>query len=96
MKRAILLPHRIPPAPAVVANTLIESGVLKVVCAGWRRVGFNRKLANKLQSGLPSTPASNEGLTGTGASGIGVKRGGDDLKERPKKKHKSSGSAAKG
>ncbi|OJT12678.1 hypothetical protein TRAPUB_10776 [Trametes pubescens] len=60
-KRAGLFPDVLPPAIAGIAMSIINGGVLKISCTGWRRIGFNTKLADALQSGRRSVSAANGG-----------------------------------
>lgn len=105
-KRAGLYPDVLPPAITGIAMSIINGGVLKISCTGWRRIGFNTRLADALKSGRRSTSIANgdvdpprtsntisiprEGTRDVGKSV--AKRTSDVAQEEPKKKrkHKSS------
>ncbi|KAH9857877.1 hypothetical protein C2E23DRAFT_151846 [Lenzites betulinus] len=106
LKRAAILPGTLPPAITDIASSMIKSGTLKVLCTGWRRVGFNNALAKALQSRQPSPPMtrSKTKQAGCGAVPIAVptegarddsgvkatKRAGGSIQGQPRKKHRKS------
>ncbi|KAI0335376.1 hypothetical protein GY45DRAFT_1366948 [Cubamyces sp. BRFM 1775] len=49
-KKAFLFPETLPPALTDIAEGMLDGGVLQVACTGWRRVGFNDRLAQTLRS----------------------------------------------
>lgn len=101
-KRAVLFPDTLPPSSTNIAKTMINGGVLKFACTGWRRVGFNTKLADALKSGRPSTstagsssghprPANAISVPKEGARHVGpkvMKRTGDAPQDGSRKKSK--------
>ncbi|KAH9898506.1 hypothetical protein C8Q73DRAFT_404442 [Cubamyces lactineus] len=72
-KRAFLFPDMLPPALTSIAEGMFDGGALKVTCTGWRRVGFNDRLAETIRGGLDETAGSNSVQSRSGGKGIPIR-----------------------
>ncbi|KAI0639302.1 hypothetical protein C8Q77DRAFT_51910 [Trametes polyzona] len=84
LQRAISVAHLVPPVVMKTMNNMFHSGALKVVCTGWRRVGFNQRLAEALQPGRAPP---------IGPDGVDIVPGPQDNSEAEARKRKREGSS---
>ncbi|KAI0778088.1 hypothetical protein BD413DRAFT_98958 [Trametes elegans] len=60
-KRTVTDSKLVPPMLLDTVRGMYDDGVLQIVASGWRRVGFNQRLANALRSRLSSSSATHGG-----------------------------------
>ncbi|KAL1952056.1 hypothetical protein VTO73DRAFT_1205 [Trametes versicolor] len=97
--RAVMYPVMVAPILVKMMKDMYDCGALKIVCTGWRRVGFNHNLADALKSLGDTTTVPGRAPHQPHPSGsvINVPRGGlrsgkrwhsEEVDTAPMKKHK--------
>ncbi|KAI0651751.1 hypothetical protein C8Q79DRAFT_934768 [Trametes meyenii] len=97
LKRTVLFPALVPPVLTGIAKDMLYSGALKLVCIGWRRVGWNSDLAEALRRRRGSTSTGPGGRPPTPGTTVirmpqegSTKRDSESRQDGPRKKQRAA------